>query len=320
MAKVKYSWEDPLALADILYSWKAAFEKEGDLRTFEWWLNTQDYFEESPAAYIMKDGLVACFYAISPRIILTPSGDRLKAGLMNIGFTHPKFQGKGYYLKLNNEMHQKLKTNGYACIFGFANHNSHYSYRKYLEWNDLGILTNFRLDINKQKKYAKNLTYSMSEDLSPDACLLETLSECYVTGSNYRVERTAGFLNWRLLKSPTRNYFFLKVYEESRVQCYAVYKLYNMNQVDIMELFYPCSRDANDPIVIMSIIKHFESMGIGSINIWSNLYSNEHLLLEKIGFKEERYSTYFGVINFSESLAIADIRNWHYRFLDSDVY
>ena len=50
------------------------------------------------------------------------------------------------------------------------------------------------------------------------------------------------------------------------------------------------------------------------------LHTEEHLILEKIGFREETVTTHFGVIDFTGQDGISDIRNWHYRFLDSDLY
>ena len=60
---------------------------------------------------------------------------------------------------------------------------------------------------------------------------------------------------------------------------------------------------------------------VEQINIWSNLYSDEHLMLEKIGFQNTNFSTYFGVILFNTKFKkILSIKNWYYSFFDSDVY
>ncbi|MDD3873053.1 MAG: hypothetical protein PHE01_02295, partial [Methanosarcina sp.] len=300
-------------------SWSAAFGREIDVKAMEWWFDTTKYFAESLAAYIVEDGIIACFYAISPRVLIRPSGEKQKAGLMNIGFTHPKYQGKGYYLKVNVEMHEKLKEMGYACIFGFANHNSHYSYRKYLGWIDLAVLTNFKLDLSQQKTKKKAKADLQCSELAPCDSLLEDIARTVVGLDKYHLERSETFLKWRLLDSPIRKYRFMRIEESGKPWAYVIFKVYN-KEMDIMEIFYREEQYINNPQVFECMVGKAGELEVSAINLWSNLQSEEHLVLEKIGFKEEQFSTFFGVINFSESAAINELRNWHYRFIDSDVY
>jgi hypothetical protein len=54
--------------------------------------------------------------------------------------------------------------------------------------------------------------------------------------------------------------------------------------------------------------------------MWSNLHSTEHVELEKFGFQETVFSTYFGVILFDKIPELAKYKKWHYRLMDSDVF
>ena len=320
MIEVQFSWKSSLDLSLLLASWSAAFGRKIDINVLEWWFSTGKYFAESLAAYIIEDGVIACFYAISPRIILNPKGERKKAGLMNIGFTHPKFQGKGYYLLVNNAMHEELRSMGFACIFGFANHNSHYSYRKYLGWHDLSTVNNFRLNLattNLIKTYAGDCNCL---EFVPTSSDLEAFADSVVSQEVYHVERSKDFLNWRLLASPLESYRFLKISSNGSIIGFAIFKVWNNLEMDIMEVFYSDNRFINNQQFFLTIFDKAHELGFSSINMWSNLHSEEHLLLERLGFREDKFSAYYGIINFTEEFIIDDVRNWHFRFLDSDVY
>ena len=60
--------------------------------------------------------------------------------------------------------------------------------------------------------------------------------------------------------------------------------------------------------------------GIKKINMWSNLNSEEHLMLEKIGFIECQFNAYFVYYPINIIFNNIDIKDMHYRFIDSDVY
>jgi hypothetical protein len=65
-----------------------------------------------------------------------------------------------------------------------------------------------------------------------------------------------------------------------------------------MEFFYDSEivKDKND--ILIESLNYIQFHRKVDINIWSNLHSEEHLVLEKNGFMETKFSTYFGVIKF----------------------
>ena len=320
MPKVKFWWDDPLSLESLGLSWSAAFGREFNPELWSWWLNHNPLQSRIIAAYIEEDGNVACFYTVSPRTLISPSGQKLNSGLMNAGFTHPAYQGRGYYLEVNRALHVRMQEMGFDCIFGFANHNSHYSYRKYLDWNDVGLLTNFRLtgsSLKHQVSQDAGLVITVS-DL--DASGLNQLSSCVVTKDKYHLERSREYLMWRLVNNPAKRYRLLRGSLNGEPVCYAIYKSYADTDADLMELFFP--RDSRIPreTALRGLAGHLLASGFKAVNLWSNLHTEEHLILEKIGFREETVTTHFGVIDFTGQDGISDIRNWHYRFLDSDLY
>lgn len=320
MAKVQFFWEHPLPYEQIVESWSAAFNRKFDPANWQWWLEDNPLGDKILAAYILEGRTLACFYAVSPRTIVSPQGKFLKSGLMNAGFTHPAYQGKGYYLRMNEALHDKLKAMGYNCIFGFANHNSHYSYRRYLGWEDLGLLTCFRITSATAKSRWLARSELSTEVISSADIDLEDMSYFFVTGDKYHILRSMDFLHWRLLDSPLHDYQFLAITKAGEILAYAVFKLYQNAESDIMEIFVnpDCLNQQGE--ILSAVTKYFLDSGYGSVNLWSNLFSDEHLILEKLGFREIEANTYFGVIDFSGNVGVSDIHNWHYRFLDSDVY
>lgn len=320
MPLVKFWWKDPLTLQQVGRSWSAAFRKDFNPELWNWWLKQNPLDARVIAAYIEEEGEVACFYTVSPRTLISPSGRKLKAGLMNAGFTHPAYQGRGYYLEVNRALHVELQSMGFDCIFGFANHNSHYSYRKYLDWNDVGLLTNFRLTGATAKgiiQPASDMDIKVSE---LDASGLDGLDSCQVTWSGFHVERGREFLQWRLVDNPAKRYRLLRGSWKAEPAFYAIFKSYADTEADLMELFFvPDSRLARET-ALRGLAGHFLASGFKAVNLWSNLHTEEHLILEKIGFREETVTTHFGVIDFTGQDSLSEIRNWHYRFLDSDLY
>ncbi|MDD3235127.1 MAG: GNAT family N-acetyltransferase [Candidatus Cloacimonetes bacterium] len=324
MPEIKYFWENPVDLSLIREAWEAAFSRVLPVSTWEkvwiWRFQANPACEQALAAYILEDDRIACFYAVSPMTIMHPDGSKIKSGLMNMGFTHPEFQGRGYYLELNVRMHERLKSMGYECLFGFANHNSHYSYRKHLNWQDLSLLTNFQLLKNTVKSgLLKNGEYQ-TDDIELNETVVDSMGSCFVTEERYHIQRSAAFLKWRLIENPTQKYLCLTTFRSGDILAYTVYKRFGRNEVDIMEIFYTTIGLTAYKEILASIMSCLLSKGINSINIWSNLFSDEHLELEKMGFREHNVSTHFGVIDFSGRKDISLISNWHYRFIDSDVY
>ena len=57
-----------------------------------------------------------------------------------------------------------------------------------------------------------------------------------------------------------------------------------------------------------------------TINMWCNTLSNEHFNLEKQGFQETVFNSYFGVVPFYKNKSLIDYEKWHYRFIDSDIF
>jgi len=323
MAKVRFFWNDPLDPDQVRLSWCAAFNRSIDTDTWSkvWnWRYQGNPLSEIPmAAYIIDNGMLACFYAVSPVYLITPQGSVIHSGLMNMGFTHPEHQGKGFFQILNTELNNNLHSRGFNAIFGFANHNSHYAYRKYLRWTDIALLTNFELDAS-HLRYLKTADRAYQVSIvSIDDDLITRLESYCVAEGKYYVARNREYLSWRIKNNPEHNYNGIGIHKGDGLVCCAIYKRYGDYEADIMEVFYQ-SVTGNHCDMLFMMSEYLVQLGFRKINIWSNLHSQEHLELEKVGYRETFANTHFGVIDFADNKGITDLRLWHYRFMDSDVY
>ena len=322
--KVKFFWETPTDPELIRQAAVSAYGMEEN--PDKWHSLWRWRFEDNPlsdrihAAYIFENGKIACFYAISP-LTLIDGGRPIKAGLAIWGFTHPEFQGKGYYSLMYQATQSKLADLGFDCLLAFDNHNSHYPEVKYLGWKDIGLLTTFSLDCRIMSKPCdllpgQNVTWV---DLSDE--LLSTLASFRTNDARFHIERGFDCLKWRLLDNPINSYRALVLSQDNAEIAAIAYKRYGSSEIDIMESFFreddESGRFDSTRILLSELAK---TEGISQLNIWSQLLSSEHLLLEKIGFIERYFSSYFVCHPMRLSTDILDLGNWHYRFIDSDVY
>jgi len=121
------------------------------------------------------------------------------------------------------------------------------------------------------------------------------------------------------LNNPSNDYYVLKVVSNNELKGLLFFKFYS-GSIDVMEWFCNENYSTNTSIVLVNALSYLMEKYNMQINIWTNLYSEEHLLLEKFGFKEGSFLTYFGVIPFTPNSLLTNIKDWHYRFLDSDVF
>jgi len=314
--QIKYYFEEPIVNNLILDTFKAAYGVEMDYKVFEWRFINNPVNEKVYINYIIEDGLLASYYAVSP-VNVYIAGENQKMALSCMTMTHPLFQGKGYFKMLALDLYNKLKEDGFIGVFGFANQNSHYGFRKNLGWIDLFPLNLFSIGKESQNKYlissCSNFSYS---ELPLTQKQIENTKSLKFSNKLILPDRSIDFLIWRLLNNPVYNYFALEISQGKDLKGVVYYKFYD-GTIDIMEVYY---EDINDSEILLKGISYLIDKYNCNLNICSNLQSDEHLILEKVGFKEKQFLTYFGVIPFTKNIELLNLRNWHYRFIDSDVF
>lgn len=319
MAKIEYFFERELPFKLIDETFKKAFNKNLDENYWEWRFLNNPNDDKVYISYILEDNTLAAYYAVTPCTIFI-NGRKEKIALSNMTMTHPEHQGKGYFKMLAKNLFEKLKNDGYIGVFGFANQNSHYGFKKYLGWKDLSIINTFQVSKSNFRGFLlKDIEAFDTETSRISNKDIDIISDFDFCDSRFFLSRSGQNVKWRLVDIPTNNYFIKKIIFNEKTIGFILFKYFN-NEIDIMEYFYKSDFKKSKFEIFGKGISCFFNNEIEKINYWSNFHSEEHLLLEKIGFKELGFNTYFGVIPFIEDNSILDFKNWHYRFFDSDIY
>ncbi len=322
-SEVNFYWEKPIDPLKIKEAWEMAFcrkiSNELWFKYWDWLFKNNPFSDNVLASYIAVDDEIASFVAFSP-IMITYCDIFYNAALGNNGFTNPKYLGMGYYSLIYSALIDQMRNLGYHILFGFDNHNSHYPEVKYLGWKNLGLLTEFSLLSTKIKqKINYNSKYKVIfEELSED--IIKKLSNMEVSKEKFSFQRNYEFLKWRIVANPVNHYFTCNCYFADTLLASAVLKSYQECEIDVMEIFYNNDYFQEYNIILNAIISFILGKGFKKINIWSNLHSNEHLMLEKIGFVECQFSSYLVYYPINMYFNNIDFKDLHYRFIDSDVY
>lgn len=320
-SEVRFFWEDPIDVLLIKAAWEKAFKKKvtdaywKDL--WNWRFVNNPLADRTDAAYIMSGDDVASFVAFSP-LYIRQGNTRIKAALGNIGFTHPDHQGKGLYSRMYNALIDKMISEKYQMLIGFDNHNSHYPEVKHLQWSDIAVLNSFSLRLQELSSSQGPGFEEKIENKPLDELALRRMCAVWQSKGKIHVERSLPYLKWRLLDNP-RNRYRAMMFTNSSTELNVIYKVFAATEIDIMEMISP-NPEADASVLVIGCFDEFRRLGFEQVNLWSNLFSSEHLALEKIGFKESGFSTYFVYRDLSGSSNFSSYRDWHIRFLDSDVY
>ena len=317
MSKIELYHNKPLSLDLIEKTFEASFNIEFDKAYWEWRFLNNPNSNKTYISYIIEDEVLAAYYAVSPLKIMV-DGKEQKIALSNMTMTHPNYRGRGYFKKLAQKLFENLKNEGFVGVFGFANHNSHYGFRKYLNWADFASLNIFNLKANNFIP-PNNLDYKIEftiENINSDSLKYLSKLEAVHIAKTHLI-RDEENIKWRLLNNPSNQYKVQIGKANDEVKSLLFFKNYN-TEIDIIEFYYNSEIQANELLIhnIDALIKNENT----AINIWSNLHSEEHLLLEKHGFQETIFNSYFGLIPLDNNNKLLDFSNWHYRFLDSDIF
>ncbi len=237
-----------------------------------------------------------------------------KAALSLTTMTHSNYGGQNIFPSLAADLYKYMIENHYQLIYGFPNSNSHYSFVKKLEWENLFEIPTFNLKLENLAPQSNNaLRFSQSDNFKFTEQHYK-LFTAYTKMYNVKLNRTAFFLNWRFCQNPSNQYHIIELFENEEIIAFAVCKLYNNKEVDIVELIYP-----SDYSKLLDLFQNIKQnfTDATDINCWLPLNDEKHILMEKIGFSNQAPITYMGYRNLGEDLGA---NNWYYSMSDSDIY
>jgi hypothetical protein len=311
--EVKLYENNPFPDEYIIDLVQEVYSREIDLNYWKWRFHNNPLEDKTNIAYIEQKGKLISFYSVSESRFV--DGSRLhRCGLMKSAMTRPGFTGRGFIAQLEVFLHNHLFANkGYSFVYGFANHQSHRIHRKHCNWKDLFVLNSFSAsseDIQRKSNHLCPCTFSISKAVDYDFTAIELL---LVGSVQYGFSRQVDIVKWRL-QDPRNIYMVMELRaEDGSIICVLFFKEY-LNGIDIMDYFV-----AEDSVNDLFIAKALSilSQNTNRVNIWSNVHSEEHLMLERLGFQEREFNAYFGQIS---NTYVLDEKLVRYRFMDSDVY
>lgn len=313
----------PIDIQLVRQAWEKAFNRDYNAHLWQefwdWSFGKKSMSSFPYVAYIEIKGVIASFIGVIPVSIIYKSTKIVNGGLAVAGFTHPSFQGQGLYKELYSEALPTFREWGIELMVAFDNHNSHYPEVKHLAWKDVGLLTEFSWSASTNRIHTCHNKYSVSSDALVSSHL-HRVSQFHVSTNSLKFSRDYDYLKWRLLDKPHVQYNYVEASLNGCLCSAMIYKYYKKRVVDAMELFH-VDATCIDWNAVAAIVDYLNQIGVEKINIWSALKTEEHLQLEKMGFEEKQFSSYFVCLPTSLSdQALMELSNWHYRFIDSDVY
>lgn len=296
----------------ILELFEICFKKEMSPSYWRWRFNLNPFTENKYIELMWDEDVLVGHYAVSP-VELLINEERIFSALSMTTMTHPEYAGKGIFSKLAESLYQKLAQNQFALVWGFPNNNSHYGFNKNLNWKDLAVQCSMTLSSALLKK-SENKTINVFSNFDQlEAFFSKSIKKV-------KIHKTKEYLNWRYIENPSADY---KVALNSDESAGLVYKKINSFkekdkfEIDIMELFH---NDSIEGLIgLLNAVLKTES-DVVQFNIWDSLFSDNQILLEKIGFRLGNHTTYMGYRELQPKGFIDNYKNWEISFGNSDVF
>lgn len=309
----------PLDVGEIQELFFRSFNQQITEEYWSWRFKNNPNSEKVYIVYAKDADLLVAYYAVSPVRIQTPNGERMVA-LSNMTMTHPDYQGRGLFKQLANRLFDLLKEDQFDGVFGFANNNSHYGFRKNLGWTDISVLNVLSCSSDQFRSHILKVNESFDINLSTtEKSNLSAFDSFSRTKQPISTVLDSDVYHWRFNSIPNKTYKCVELSIDQTVLGHVVFKEFG-DDIDIMEYWYKENNWVDKNTGLIHILNFIFKNYSGSINIWSNIHSSEHLILEKFGFQETHFNSYFGFIPFTDNVDYLQLSNWHYRFTDSDIF
>ena len=301
----------------ILELFEKSFGKKMSLAYWKWRFLENPFTEDIFIDLMWSNGILVGHYAVSPVEMIIERSLR-KTALSMTTMTHPEYGGKGIFSRLAASIYKKLKDNKYEMVWGFPNNNSHYGFKKNLDWKDIGIhpmqSLPFELVLNKEFPSPK---YKLVNDFSDT--LVDLLN---ISHSKVHINKTREFLKWRYIHNPAIDYKIIILEDEKAIVVYKIISSFSVSEkfeVDIMEINF--DTDINKlKQLLLAIIENEANHSITKFNLWNNLFSDHQILLEKVGFRFTTPLTYLSYRSFTGNDTPGYLSNWELSFGYSDVF
>lgn len=263
----------------------------------------------------IDNGKLVANSAASPCRLMN-DGKVHKAALFVNLMTHPDYRRKNLYLTLENALYSQMKEKGYKCSIAFPNHISNPITVKRLGRTTIYEIPTMELKLTVFKKELVSAD-NVKED---DAFLLHYPG--FINGSKkIYIMKNVEYLKWRYYKNPEHKYKnFVLADMNQNVSSYLICKEYE-DKINIVDMSASCMEDLN--ILVSKAINYAFTLNKNYITVWLPIGTQEHLIFEELGFRNNYPVTYFSVKShdYSENEEqLFDYRNWFVHQGDDNVY
>lgn len=310
----KYKAGDELFILELF---KKVFNKEMSIEYWKWRFENNPFSNELMIHLMWEGDLLVGHYAVSP-VDMIIHGTATKTALSMTTMTHPEYTGRGIFSQLSLSLYRELsEEHQYKFVWGFPNNNSHYAFIKNLKWKNLATIPMLSLKTINLQILERQI------DIEQHFQFTESVSQkLSFSSKSFKIDKTVKYLNWRYLDNPSAEYKIFTTNGELGIVVYKIipsFTVHNEFEIDIMEIKFNNSINIlND--LICSIITT-EKFKIEKINIWSSIFSEDYLVLEKFGFTAQLPITYLGyhaLDQFDKSHGVYE--EWDLNLGYSDVY
>ncbi len=345
----------------ILELWRLVFsEGEQERGTLAYW-NWQ--FRDNPAGLASiriaadREKIVGQYAVIPMRLQI--QGRPVTATLSLDTMTHPDYRRQGMFETLATELYAELDKAGVPIIYGFPNDNSLGGFVKKLQWTHICSLPVYvrplRPGIIVQQVVSNPALAAVAKPIAELAgaiafrpgALPETIQRkiCWLERFDERVDvlwakmydprkiavtRSAEFLNWRYLGSPTRGYRALAFEEKGDLVACAILRCmeqFGLHGGMITDLLSQPGREDALQAILEAAIAYFAAqemdlavcLSYGDNRVTALLKRNRFLLPPKqFAYKEWHFGGRVGNGEIAAAV-ISDSANWYLTFGDTDI-
>ncbi|MEO2508738.1 GNAT family N-acetyltransferase [Clostridium paraputrificum] len=252
----------------------------------------------------IENGEIVANYAVSP-IKVNYKGNIINAGLSLNTMTDPDYRGKGLFVKLAEELYDHMKACGYKLVVGFPHYTSNRGFQEKLGWKNI-----YEIPM---------MEYRLAEDIIEEEANVIEVNQirCFediTKEKNINIVKDDKYIMWRYYENPSVKYHAI---EDGGG--FIIYKIHQ-NKINIVENKF-VSRE-NMMSLVTKLIRHAKYIKKDTVTSWATINSVEHLVLQKLGFKNNFPIIYFGGVSLNEEVEddIYDYRDWIIKLGDDNIF
>lgn len=289
--------------------YKTAFKDYMDENVFMQRYFNNPYNDVCMCLAIDQDKIVANYSASPRRAMIGNKVVKCAQSLNTV--THPQYFGKGLFVQLAELLYKSLECRGYKFVYGFPNSLSNRTFNAKLHWKTIYEVPTLTLDITNLKR-----SDSRNSNIILNPKMMDDISGVHLNNfGRFEICKDTAYLRWRYMNTQEKQYYYIQTQSGS----WAIFKIYE-NIINIVEVHNRNIKELE--LIITWIMDYAIDKKLKKLTLWEPINTDEHILLEKIGFKNEYPIYTFGgrLLDLSLKEDIFDYRLWKIQLGDENEY